>query len=98
MISPRSSAERNSCFLVSNRSKQTWSNDINCLCMLTSQRSNLETLDLVRSKIGSLVDLLKVNVGIRIGLGHLDLCVVVTVNPVGGLVLLLLSFGHLGMV
>ena len=51
---------------------------------LTSQRSNLETLDLIRCKVGGLVDLLKVNVGIRIGLGHLDLCVV-GVNPVGGL-------------
>ena len=46
--------------------------------------SNLKTLDLVRCKIGGIVDLLKVNVGVWIGLGHLDLCVV-GVNPVGGL-------------
>ena len=46
--------------------------------------SDLETLDLIRCKVGCLVDLLKVNVGIWIGLGHLDLCVG-GVNPVGGL-------------
>jgi len=54
--------------------------------LLTSQRSNLETLDLIMCKIGGIVDLLKVNVGIGIGLGHLDeVCLVVGVNPVGGL-------------
>ena len=49
--------------------------------------SNLKTLDLVRCKIGGIVDLLKVNVGIGVGLGHLGLVVVglVGVNPVGGL-------------
>merc|ERR1719397_2243036 len=98
MISPRSSAERNSCFLVSNRSKQTWSNDIKCLCVGNKLGPNLETLDLIRSKVGGLVDLLKVNVGIRIGLGHLDLCVVVTVNPVGGLTGIVLSNSSLDVV
>ena len=49
--------------------------------------SNLKTLDLVRCKIGGIVDLLKVNVGIGVRLGHLGLVVVglVGVNPVGGL-------------
>ena len=32
--------------------------------------SNLKTLDLVRCKIGGIVDLLKVNVGVGVGLGH----------------------------
>ena len=35
-------------------------------------------------KVGRVVDLLKVDISVRIGLGHLDLCVV-GVNPVGGL-------------
>ena len=49
--------------------------------------SNLKTLDLVRCKIGGIVDLLKVDVGIGVRLGHLGLVVVglVGVNPVGGL-------------
>ena len=51
--------------------------------------SNLETLDLVRCKIGGIVDLLKVNVGIGVRLCHLGLGLVVVglvgVNPVGGL-------------
>ena len=52
--------------------------------MQGGERSNLETLDLIRCKIGGVIDLLEVNVGVWIGLGHLDLCVV-GVNPVGGL-------------
>ena len=51
--------------------------------------SNLKTLDLVRCKIGGIVDLLKVNVGIGVRLGHLGLGLVVVglvgVNPEGGL-------------
>ena len=53
--------------------------------------SNLKTLDLVRCKIGGIVDLLKVDVGIGVGLGHLGLGLglvvvgLVGVNPVGGL-------------
>ena len=53
--------------------------------------SNLKTLDLVRCKIGGIVDLLKVDVGIGVRLGHLGLGVglvvvgLVGVNPVGGL-------------
>ena len=62
---------------------------ISTVCALTSQISNLETLDLIRSKVGGLVDLLKVNVGIGVGLGHLGLGLVVVglvgVNPVLGL-------------
>ena len=41
--------------------------------LITSPRSCLQALDLIVRKVGRVVDLLKVDISVRIGLGHLQL-------------------------
>merc|ERR1711874_949269 len=52
MMSPKSSAERKSCFLVS------------------KIKADLQTFDLISGQVGCLIDLVKVNVGVDVWLGH----------------------------
>merc|ERR1719237_1186067 len=84
MISPRSSAERKSTFLVSNRSKQLvlggpeahGAHDLPQvvrreevhLLGVKQVEADLQALDLVDGEPGGVADLLEVNVGVGVGL------------------------------